>query len=68
MPKFSKQMIELQAWQEFELEYLIEPEPPLDPSYARIIEDDDFLDIYDDFYNDGTEYIDLGEFGDCYDD
>jgi hypothetical protein len=40
MSKFSKQMIELQAWQEFELEYLIEPEPELDPHYARIIEED----------------------------
>jgi hypothetical protein len=46
MSKYSKQMIELQAWQEFELEYLIEPEPPLDPSYAGINwEDPDLWDL-----------------------
>lgn len=55
MPKFSKQVIELRAWQEFELEYLIEPEPELNPHYAVIIHgDDDSLE----------DYFDLGCFSD----
>jgi hypothetical protein len=36
---------ELQAWKDFELEYLIEEEPPLDPSIAGINwEDPDLWD------------------------
>jgi len=81
MPKFSKQMIELQAWQDFELEYLVEPEPELDPHYAGIIqgegytptkEDDDwYMEMLDD---DPLDYIgnindfDYEDFCDIYDD
>ena len=36
MGKHTKYMEEIQAWQDFELEYLVEPEPELDPHYAGV--------------------------------
>lgn len=58
MAKYSKQMIELQAWQDFELEYLIEPEPELDLYYAGIIQGEDYIPTEED-----EVYISINDYG-----
>lgn len=48
MGKHTKYMEEIQAWKDFELELLIEPEPGLDPHYVGIIQGEDYIPTKED--------------------